>query len=384
MIANVAKRLMAQHRPMAVQDAQGATTTVKPPVRSGLTGALKLRPVQTQLAKAAPAGNVGSSWMNRARQAVAKRPAVQPAAPPQAAPAPPQAPQAPATPAAPAKPVGPPPIDYVVPSSSATPQAPAAPQAAPAAPAPAPTAAPAYGYSSTPITGQETPQRIEQRDSDQLQQLSSRMQQEAVRQLDAPTMYDDELAGRVKDSARAGIDRNFKDSQDSLEAELQERGINFSSIAGGRFNDLATEKARALSDVDTSIMRERAQTLAEGRRSAFDTARGVAGFQDSREARSRDEARGERGYTDSLRRQARQDSIEELGIGDSMNRQNEQDYMRHVMEGLGYGSSAGGAYLDRASDAFGDLGRDYSNEAAMDEEGLGNLAELAMQFFGGR
>jgi hypothetical protein len=380
MLFNAAKQAIAQRRPMAVQDPAGATTTVKPPVRSGLTGALKLRPVQ----QATPKGNVGASWMGRARQALAKKPAAAPAGPP-AAPAAPAAaapaPQAPAAPAAPvAPPVGQPPIDYVLPPSSSATGPVAAPQAAQPAPAPA---APSYGYSSTPITGQETPQRIEQKDSGDLQSLTGRMQQEAMRQLDAPTMYDDELAGRVKDSARAGIDRNFKDQQDSLEAELQERGINFSSIAGGRFNDLATEKARALSDVDTSIMRERAQTLAEGRRSAFDTARGVAGFHDSREARARDEARGERGYTDSLRRQARQDSVEELGIQDSMGRANEQDYMRYVMEGLGYGGSAGGAYMDRASSAFGDLSRDYGNEAMQSEEGLASLAELAMQYFGG-
>jgi hypothetical protein len=50
---------------------------------------------------------------------------------------------------------------------------------------------------------------------------------------------------------------------------------------------------------------------------------------------------------------------------------------------LGYGSSAGGAYLDRASEAFGDLSRDYGSDAAQSEEGLADLAELALQYFGG-
>jgi hypothetical protein len=371
-------------RAMKVQTHEGPQLSVPRPTRDPVNNAMTLaRPVpaagagvrgamglaKQALAKPTP-NNAGGMWAALGRLKAQKgQPAAPPAAPvqkeaqktlenptfqlPHAQPVPQPMPAAPQAPAAPAP----------------TPAIPAAPQA------PAPQAPP--GASIAPVTGNEVPHTVTPQASGELSTLVSRLDREALRQLDQPTVYDDELFARAKETSARGIRDNYAGARENLDAELASRGINFSSIAGGRHRDLASEEANELSDLDTNLLRERAGILAQGRSAAFGNATRMAGFREGMERGTRDELRGERGYVDNLRREARSDAIQEDQMA-------ETEYQRMLDAALGYGQAPGvSSALQGAGALYGQGASLYGDRASETNDGLAGLAELAMRFFGG-
>lgn len=220
---------------------------------------------------------------------------------------------------------------------------------------------------TTAVSGGEVPYHIGTGPSQGSSDMLSRLATEAGRQLDQPTVYDDPLAAQIKAGQTAGINANYDRAKQGLDASLADRGINYSTIAGGNIMDLETARAGALSEVDTNIARERANTLAAGRSSAFNNARGVYGDQSGADIVQRANQVGERGYTDQLRNKAQSDAV----AGD----QNFQTLLDRVY-GLGNAGqgTAAGIYGGQADQAYG--------SAATDQAGLSELAQLAAQYFG--
>jgi hypothetical protein len=272
--------------------------------------------------------------------------------------------------------------------------APAPQTAAPPAPQPAPTPAPApvpppppptaQGATTKAFTGNETPYQVLPTQSQGLQDILSRLQTEAGRQLDQPTVYDDALFKEISDSQKAGINENFDAAQRSLAAELASRGINYSSIAGGKLNDISTARARALSDVDTQNARDRAMALAQGRSAAFNNASGIAGALSNLEQGNREELRTERGYADNLRDAARNQSLQELLLNEQLGSERNSEFQDLLRTALGYGQGgAAGSMLGAAGSLLGSTASQYAGREQSTDAGLSQLAQLAAQLFGG-
>jgi hypothetical protein len=237
---------------------------------------------------------------------------------------------------------------------------------------------------TTPLTGNEGPYRVAPTMSGGLQQLLEKLQGEAGRQLLQPTMWDDALASQVVDQQKRGINEDYAGAQEGLNAELASRGINWSSIAGGRHLDLATRKAQALGDVDTNIAHERANALAEGRRAAFANASGLAGSQFGMEQGLQNAERDERGYLNQQQQQAYENSLQQILAQHSMTMQDDESWQNAIMQGLNYGQgTAGTSALGAASNINAATGSQYGDQAAASNAGLSQLLQLAMQFYGG-
>lgn len=265
---------------------------------------------------------------------------------------------------------------------------------APNAPAPPPAAPPptAPGATTQSFTGNEQPYQVLPGQDRSFQSLLSRLNTEANRQLDQPTVYDDALFGDITASQKAGINENFDAAQRDLAGQLASRGINYSSIAGGALNDIATARARSLSDVDTNNARDRAMALAQGRTAAFGNAAGLSSFMDSTDRANRDELRGERGYADSLRNDARNQSIQEQLLNYQMQNDQQNSFQDLLNAALGYGQApgasqmylgAGGLFGNNAA-LWGQREQGYDSSLGNTGYSMGNLSpeeQAAMQWY---
>lgn len=258
-----------------------------------------------------------------------------------------------------------------------SPSTPALPPPNPA-PGGGPTAATGIpGVATAEITGDEKPFGVLPSQSNELQELSGKLQSEATRQLDDPSVYDDELFEQALGQSRRLIDEDYETQLNRLDADLARRGLgwNSSTYAGNR-EDLAVERGRAMQDVMTPLLRERAVSIGGARQAAFNNASNLAGFRAGTEREARDEVRGERGYTDNLRRTARDDAIQETMLGEQLYNTRRQEWDDYLARSLGLsfqpfgGDSAG---LASAAQLSGD-------RAAAGNQQLAELALLAGRF----
>lgn len=248
---------------------------------------------------------------------------------------------------------------------------------------PPPAAAPSVPRGNTPagttaVSGDEVPYHIGAGPSDQSSGLLSRLASEAGRQLDQPTVFDDPLAKQIKDSQVAGVNANYDEAGKHLDARLADRGINYSTIAGGDIMDLEKQRAGALSSIDADIAEKRATSLAAGRSAAFNNARGVFGDSSQTDQTTRNNQVGERDYTDQLRNKAQSDALATTQLGETYGRQNDQDF-QSILDRVyqqGNGSQGGAANI------YGGQAGVYGSSAAEDQGGLADLAQLAARYFG--
>lgn len=217
------------------------------------------------------------------------------------------------------------------------------------------------------VSGGEVPYHIGTDPHADTTGILSKLATEAGRQLDQPTVYDDAMAKQIKDSQVAGINSNYDVAGQHLDARLADRGINYSTIAGGDIMDLEKQRAGALSGVDAQIAAQRSADLAAGRSAAFNNARGFVDTRQGVDQTTRGNQAGERGYTDQLRNQAQGAAI----AGDQSFQQ-----LLNTAYGQGTGSQAG------AAGVYGAQGAAASGAQAQDQQGLAELAQLAAQFFG--
>lgn len=237
----------------------------------------------------------------------------------------------------------------------------------------------------TPITGQERPEAIQPTRTAGNQQILEEMQQQVRGWMGQPDAWGTELGQQVKANAARGINENYDQAGRSLDAKLAGRGISYSSIAGDEFRDLEARRAGALSDVDTSIARERANALAQNRSSALAAASGVLGMGDNMDRADRVEARGERGYVDDLRTTARDQALQETILGRQFQREDDADWASTIAQGLGYGTNPlGGSQLGQAGSTYGTMAGYYNGQAAQANAQLGDWANMATQLYGGR
>lgn len=293
--------------PLAVSSPTGATSAVAAPTTSRIpTGTTYLRPfsipTSQQLAAARP-----------------PTPTLQPA------------------PAAPPKPM-------IAPTPP--PSAPAAPPPAPPPPiAPPPTAA---GATTANLQGNEAPFRVTPGQS-ATQGLQDSAVGAAQRALDNPSPYDDQL---FKQEVARG--------SEALNADLSNRGLDYSSIAGDLFS----------SRVLQPLLSERARSLADARTQALQGAGSVINQRTGLESGQRDELRTERGYTDQLREQARSNAVQQYQL-------KEGSFQDTLRQALASGDPSKALYaLNQAAGAYGD-------QAAGGNDQLAQLAQMfAQQFYG--
>lgn len=140
--------------------------------------------------------------------------------------------------------------------------APAAP--APAAPAPmlnqlqsqlgaAPAAPPAEGAAPAPAPAPAAPTA-----GSNAAALRSRLEQQLGSYTGGPSAYEDPSYKAYRESQLANMEAEFGAKRSTLEEELAARGLAASSIAGGRFGDLAGQQARARATMEADLMKEAA------------------------------------------------------------------------------------------------------------------------------
>jgi hypothetical protein len=233
------------------------------------------------------------------------------------------------------------------------------------------------GVETRPITGNEAPERILPRRSEAVSELLQRLQAEALRQLEQPSPYDDELFRQALETERQRLDEYYGGLQRQLEAELARRGLSYGSTAGQMLADLATQRGRAFQEVLTPLLRERAQALGSARRSAAETARDLLGFRTALEAAERGELRGERSYLDALREAAYEQALRQMQLEEAARAQQEAEFQRLLAQALATSDpTALLAALGQAGTGLGDVAAAYGQRAEASGRQLGSLAEL--------
>lgn len=346
-------------KPLTLQSPTGTYGTVPPPSGTRLASPQLISSSTRQPVLQAPPATG------------AKMPAPAPQSPPAAA-SPAAAPPVPA-----ASRFMPPPVNVnPIPTGTSQFQPPAAPADVPRGNPPAGIVPPG----TAAVSGGEVPYHIGTGPSDQSSGLLSRLATEAGRQLDQPTVWDDPLAKQIKDAQVSGVNANYDEAGKHLDARLADRGINYSTIAGGDIMDLEKQRAGALSSIDADIAGQRANALAAGRASAFGNARGVFGDSSATDQTTRNNQVGERGYTDDLRNKAQSDALATTQLGETYGRQNDQDFQSILDRAYGSGTSS----QTGASGIYGSQANGYGSSQAADQGGLAELAQLAAQFFGAK
>jgi hypothetical protein len=229
-----------------------------------------------------------------------------------------------------------------------------------------------------PITGDEAPQQVLPQRSEAVSQLLQALQSEALRALQQPTAYDDELFKQATGQAQQLLDERYGALQRQLEADLARRGLDYGSTAGQQLADLATQRGRAFQEILTPLLRERAQALGQGREAAANIARGLLGFRTGLEAQERGELRGERSYLDALREAAREQALQQFGLGESALQQ-------ALSQALGVSDpTALLQTLGSSASGLGNVAGAYGEQAAQGGQQLGDLATLIAQLLAQR
>ena len=78
--------------------------------------------------------------------------------------------------------------------------------------------------------------------------------------------YDLPLFQQLRDFQRTQLESEFGAARKSLEDEMASRGLASSSIASGRYGDLAGQQARAMAGIDLGLLQKAADTAAEDKR----------------------------------------------------------------------------------------------------------------------
>lgn len=188
-----------------------------------------------------------------------------------------------------------------------------------------------------------------------LDPVQQAMRAETLRRLQNPSPYDDALWQAQVDKAKASSDETWRKAGDNLTADLAQRGINWSSVAGDKFSDFNTAKGRSWDDTLTGFLKDRANGIAAARDQAFNA------------------GNTERNYYDNLRQQAIANQFDVTKLAEALRQGKEGtaiDWTRLGLDALG-NSTAGAA----------DLGAGAAASAG--NTGTGDyIAQWLAQFYG--
>lgn len=100
-----------------------------------------------------------------------------------------------------------------------------------------------------------------------------------------PSRYDSNVAQSTLQRFKSGLDEDFDVKRQLIGEEMSRRGLDASTIHGGRLGDLTIQHDRNLSNLMADILREQANTYASDRASAY----GMAGdYEDDQYGRAAD------------------------------------------------------------------------------------------------
>ena len=87
-----------------------------------------------------------------------------------------------------------------------------------------------------------------------------------------PSPYDDELFKRQEELGRRNIDQAYEDYGQQMEDKLAKQGATWSSARERGYDRLFTDKGRAVQDLTTRMLTERAAGIGSARSAAFGNA----------------------------------------------------------------------------------------------------------------
>lgn len=86
----------------------------------------------------------------------------------------------------------------------------------------------------------------------------SGMQQQLQERLARPVGYSNEQMQQIRQAQQGQLAQQFGAQKSALEEELARRGLAASSIAAGRFGDLAGQQAQALANLESNLLQQQA------------------------------------------------------------------------------------------------------------------------------
>lgn len=101
--------------------------------------------------------------------------------------------------------------------------------------------------------------------SQQAQVARDQLQQQVAQAMQSPTRFDTAAYQQMASAARGNINADFDRQRSQLDTEMARRGLYDSTIAAQGWQDLGGQQARALADMDSTLLREAAATQAADR-----------------------------------------------------------------------------------------------------------------------
>lgn len=137
-----------------------------------------------------------------------------------------------------------------------------------------------------PQLAQQVQQQMQQPAPQQPMQQSAvggDLQQRLIQQLtqlsETPSAYQTEDIQQMREAQRSDIEAEFGAQRQALEEDLARRGLSASSIAAGRFGDLAGQQARAMATAEAGLTEKAAESLQRGREAAIQGLAQAAGVE---------------------------------------------------------------------------------------------------------
>jgi hypothetical protein len=108
--------------------------------------------------------------------------------------------------------------------------------------------------------------------------LRKKLQEQLAAFGSQPSRFDTQAFQQIRGAQSANLQAEYQDQQKSLNEDLARRGLLASSIAGGRFGDLAGQQARALATLDSELLQRAAETQAADRQAMLGELRSSLGL----------------------------------------------------------------------------------------------------------
>lgn len=109
--------------------------------------------------------------------------------------------------------------------------------------------------------------------------LQPALEQQLLAGLQNPSAYNSDVVKGTYDMLNQQLLKGYDVQRQQLNEEMARRGLSASSVAGGRLGDLASNQARAQSDLAQGLLTQQAQTYGSDRASALNAALGYGGQQ---------------------------------------------------------------------------------------------------------
>lgn len=114
--------------------------------------------------------------------------------------------------------------------------------------------------------------------SGQANQVRGQLQQSVSQALQTPSRYDTNTFNTIRDAAYGDLKDQFAKIRDTTDTNLARRGLAASTFGANDLHDVDAAQSRAMADVNSTLLREAANTQAADRSAAYGMGSDLAGM----------------------------------------------------------------------------------------------------------